>query len=112
MFRNEIGVKDGVNGFIVDFKLEKVNIKDIYEKELKFEYTPPDDDWGKILAKGKSTYQEELKTMVKVRCMLTYYDMELLRYVKVNEVFEVNLPRAKYLEKRKLVIIIEEQKND
>lgn len=50
----------------------------IFEKEVKpFKYEPPKDEWDKILAKGKSTYEEEKKMKVKVRCTKKYYDLEL-----------------------------------
>lgn len=52
----EIGVNKS-NGFILDFDLEKVPVKDIYEKNLTFKYTPKKDTWDKILAKGKTTYK-------------------------------------------------------
>ena len=52
--------------------------RQIFEKEVKpFKYTPPKDEWDKFLAKGKSTYQEELTTKVKVKCIMKYHDVEL-----------------------------------
>ena len=54
---HEIGVKHGINGFITDFELNNLDIDEIYNSELKFEYTPKTDTWDKELAKGKSTYQ-------------------------------------------------------
>ena len=103
---DEIGVKDGINGFIVDFDLSNVNIKDIYNKRLKFEYTPPKDAWGEILAKGKSTYQKDLKTKVKVKAIEQYDDVELNRTIKLNEEFTVSKVRAENLEEVGAVIIL------
>ena len=50
----------------------------VFEKEVKsFKYEPPKDEWDKILASGKNTYEEEKNMKVKVRCIRTYYDLEL-----------------------------------
>lgn len=35
---DEIGVKDGVNGFVVPFNMQGIDIKKIYESKLKFNY--------------------------------------------------------------------------
>lgn len=52
----EIGVTKS-NGFILDFDLKNVPVKEIYESNLTFKYTPKKDTWDKILAKGKTTYK-------------------------------------------------------
>ena len=93
----ELGVKNGENGFIVDFDLSNVNIKDIYKNSLKFEYKPKEDTWNKFLEEGKSSYQKDLKTMVKVQCIKTYNDMELNRKIFINETYKVNKIRAEEL---------------
>ena len=50
----------------------------IFEKEVKsFKYNPPKDEWDKFLVNDKSSYEEELKMKVKVRCVKNYYDLEL-----------------------------------
>jgi glycosyltransferase involved in cell wall biosynthesis len=93
----EIGVNKD-NGFILDFKLEKVPIKEIYKGLKKFEYTPPKDNWDKILKKGKSTYQDELKQKVKVRVIAPYFDLELKEYKKESDPpFTVGKVRADLL---------------
>lgn len=92
----ELGVVNGKNGFILDFDLNNIQIDKIYKGLPKFEYKPKEDTWSKYLAKGKSSYQEELKTMVKVKCIVPFYfDMELWKNVfKEDEPFEVNRIRA------------------
>lgn len=94
----EIGVKNGQNGFIVDFDLSNVNIKDIYQKSLKFKYEPKEDNWNEVLAKGESTYQKDLKTKVKVKCIKTYYDIDLQKYIyTTDKPYIVNKVRAEEL---------------
>lgn len=91
----ELGVLDGKNGFIVDFDMQNVPLEKIYKGLPKFEYEPKEDRWSKILAKGKSTYKEDMKKQVKVQCIVPFYtDMVLLRNVTKDEILEVNRLRA------------------
>lgn len=83
--------------------------RQIFEKKVKpFKYDPPEDEWNKILAKGKSTYQKELKQKVKVKAIRDYTDLELEKDIKKNDEYIVNKPRAEYLESIKFVEIIKE----
>lgn len=102
----EIGVKNNENGFILDFNLEKVNITDIYEKSFKFEYKSKKDNWDKILEKGESTYQKDLKIMVKVKCIKKYFDLELNKYQEVDDIYKVSKIRAEELEQLGLIEIL------
>lgn len=93
----EIGVNE-TNGFILDFNLSKVPVKEIYKGLPKFKYKPKQDNWNKILAEGKSTYAEEKHKMVKVKAISNYYDIQLRKNIKINEVYEVTMERAEELE--------------
>ena len=58
----------------------------IFEKDIKsFKYKIPKDDWDKVLVKDKSTYEEEKKMKVKVRCIKNYYDLELNTLITPDE---------------------------
>ena len=85
----EVGVKDGENAFVVDYDMNNVNVSDIYEKRLKFNFEAKKDGWRNILIKGKSNYKEEMKMKVKVKCksVLGYDDMLLKRHIKYEEEF-------------------------
>lgn len=93
----EIDIKDGENALFID----ETNVKEVAKKmlkPLKFTFKPIEDGYDKILAKGKSKYQEELKTIVKVRCIKPYTDIELgFKQVKEGDTWETNLVRAKDL---------------
>lgn len=105
---NEIGVKNGENGFILDFDLNNININDIYEKRLKFEYEPLKNNWDKILAKGESEYKKDLKILVDVKCINDFYDIENnleLRTID-DKPFKVNKARAEELEEKGFIEII------
>lgn len=93
----EIGVNK-TNGFILDFELNNVPIKEIYKGLPKFEYKPKADSWGKLLAKGESKYKKDLKTMISVKAIQPYYDMELNKNITPSDPpFKVNKVRAEVL---------------
>lgn len=57
----ELPVTDNEN-LILEYDCSNVDeiAKQIFEKKVKpFEYTPPEDEWNKLLVKRKSTYKEE-----------------------------------------------------
>lgn len=103
----EIGVINGKNGFIVDFDLSDVPTEDIYNKELKFEYTPKEDNWVDILEKGESTYKEELKMYYKVKALINFNDLEEKAKRKVGDIFEVSKIRADYLLDHDAIEVVE-----
>ena len=103
----EIGV-NSKNGFILDFELDKVPIDKIYKGLDPFEYKPKADSWSKILVKGKSTYQQELKTKVLIKAIKSWYDLELKREVTKGETIEVNKVRADYLIANDVAELLEE----
>jgi len=96
---------------ILDWNCNNVNevARQIFEKEVKpFEYTPPKDEWDKLLAKGKSTYKEEIKMKFLVEATNKYeetnsWDNELSevkgkRYIpKAGEQWEVSYERKEKL---------------
>jgi glycosyltransferase involved in cell wall biosynthesis len=106
----EIGVKDGENGFVLDYELNNVDVKKIYESNLKnkFKYKVPSDNWKKLLVEGENTYKEDLKKIVKVKCKKDYYDLQFNKMMTTkDDPYEVNKIRAEYLEELDLVIIVE-----
>ena len=86
---------------ICEYDMSNVDdvVKQMFEMDLKpFKYEPPKDNWNNLLEKGKSTYQKELKTMVKVRCVQKYFDMELDKLkTPDDDPYEVNKIRAEEL---------------
>lgn len=94
----EIGVVNKNNGFIIDLEMKNVPIKEIYKGLPKFKYEPKKDNWDKLLAKGKSTYQKDLKTMVLVKCISDYFDIELKQLkTKDSKPYKVNKIRTEEL---------------
>lgn len=108
----EIGIKDNVNALF--FNPDCSNVEEIAEKmrtPLKFEFKPVIDSYDKIIVDGTSKYQIDLNTIVTVKCACEpgYTDIELNRYIKQNEEFDVNKIRAEYLESIGFVKIIKKE---
>lgn len=101
---DELGVVDGVNGFIIDLDLSNLDVRKIYENagKMNFSYKPKDDIWGELLSPTKSTYQEELKMKKQVKATSKYEELEVrdneLGYIpKAGEVWDVDEARFKVL---------------
>lgn len=97
----ELGANES-NSFLLDFDLNDVPIKEIYEKKFYFKYTPKASNWDKVLAKGKSTYKEELNMRYEVEALEIYEkesisDSELKRVPKAGERFIVSKERLDVL---------------
>lgn len=75
----ELGVKDGVNGWICDFDMSNVDVEKIYNTPLNFKYEPPKDTWGEMLVKGKKEYKAENEDMNVVEAT------EKFSYSRFNE---------------------------
>lgn len=97
----EIGVKDRVNGFVLKHDMENIPVNEIVEGLKPFTYKPLKDEWGKILAKGKSTYAQDEKVLVE--CISNYYDLQLDRPVGLREQLYMPNERADELVDLKLV---------
>lgn len=95
----EIGIKDGENALFLNEDCS--NVTDVVKrmkKPLKFKFEPIKDDYDKLIVKSKSTYQQDLKTMVKVQCLKRYVDIETRElHTPDDEPYEVNKIRAEEL---------------
>lgn len=76
--------------------------KQIFEKKVEpFVYKIPKDNWGNILVKDKSIYQEEKEKLIKVKVLRTYTDIVLDKKLKKDAIVEMSLERIEYLIDRK-----------
>lgn len=91
---HEIGVKDGVNGWVLPMDMSSIPVEDIYKGLRKFKYTAPEDCWGELLVPGESDYAEKMKQIVRVRCKRVYYDLKFEREMVCGEEWEVPMLRA------------------
>ena len=121
-YLEEIGVKDGVNAYLMDFDCSNMeHIVDNIENVPKFKFKPLPDSYTKILYKSKSKYRGG-KKKVKVRALAVYeqqniQDSTLGRVPYAGEVFEVSEERYKVLSGNndfhtKFVELVEEAKEE
>jgi len=94
--------------------------RQIFEKEVKpFEYIPPKDEWDKLLAEGKSSYEEERKMKYLVEATNKYEitktsDNELsaqkgTKYIpKKGEQWIVDFERKELLQEKGYIKVISE----
>lgn len=106
----ELGVKDGENGWVVDFKMSNVDVEKIYNNVLKFNYEQKESNWDEILVKGESTYKEELEMKVKVQAIINFSDVEDGVPRRIGDVFECSKDRADYLLEHNAIKVLEEIK--
>jgi glycosyltransferase involved in cell wall biosynthesis len=91
----EMGVKTGINGYILDFSMNEIPINDIYTKIPKFTFKMPKDKYDELLINEPSTYTPD--KLVKVICKRSYKDLEFNRKIQKDEEIEITLERAEYL---------------
>ena len=98
-YLEEIGVKNSVNSYIMEFDCSNIDyIVENITNVPKFEFKQMKDIYGKILAKGKSKYEEKRKSIVKFQCTRPYKDLELKEHKNPDdEPYEVTLERAEFL---------------
>lgn len=100
-YLEEIGVKDGINSYIVEFDCS--NINDVAKRIVnipKFEFNKMEDIYNRLFTKKKSKIKEDI--MIKVEALKTYQelsceDVGLKRVPNPGEVFEVSKERLDVL---------------
>ena len=102
-------VVNGVNGWLLPLDMDSVPLEDICEHIPVFTWKPPKDRWGKILAPGKSTWQEELANSKTIRCIELYQDLELERNVLPGEILTLRPERAAVIVEKGFAEYIEEE---
>ena len=101
----EMGVKNGINGYILDFSMEDIPITQIYENIPKIAFKSPKDIYDKLLIDSKSTYTPD--KIVKVRALKSYSDIELDKFIPKGYEFEVMQSRAEELINREKGALVE-----
>ena len=96
----EIGVQDGLNGYVVPFDMKDIDVQKIYKKIPRFEPVPCDNEnivklWKKHLGKLTPTHSYKGGSdLVKVKVTQGYGDMELGRNMIPGEVVTMRKERA------------------
>jgi len=94
---HEIGVVNGVNGWILPMDMHSVPVDDIYKGLKKFKYTPPADRWGELLVPGEGYDEDDPSRPVTIRCKRVYYDLEFQREMNYGEEWVTSFQRANKL---------------
>ncbi len=77
-YLNEIGVKDGINSYILDFDCNNVEqvVENMINNKPTFKFHKLDDKYKDIFTNKKSTYKEDSNMKVRVKCIQNYWDIE------------------------------------
>lgn len=103
----EMGVENGVTGFILPLDMSDIPLEGIYKGVKKFKYTPRKDKYAALLAEGESTYSLDDKSMVELTIRQVFFDVQRNREMQPGErVWEareraeriVNMGFARYVE--------------
>lgn len=100
----EIGVVDGVNGFILPQSMEHIPLDAIQKGLEKFRYSAPSDRWGELLEPGAGSYLQDIGRGVAVECVSPYYDTQRKLSVSPGDVFCVSEERAETLLAHKVAV--------
>jgi glycosyltransferase involved in cell wall biosynthesis len=93
----EMGVENGINGYILDFSMKDIPIDDIYNKIPKVSYKAPKDIYNELLIDEPSKYKPE--TLVQCRALKTYTDNELNQRIQKGQLLpcKITIERAEEL---------------
>ena len=101
----EMGVKNEINGYILDFNMNNIPINQIYTNIPKFTFKAPKDIYNKLILDSEKTYEPE--KMVEVRCIKGYNDIELNTFIPKGYEFKIRQSRAEELMKHPKGALVE-----
>ena len=97
-YLEEIGVKDGVNSYIVEFDCSNVNeVANKITNIPKFTFKQLEDNYKCIFKRSKSNYEEEKEMEVKVKALIDFSDIEAGINRDRGDEFICSKERADYL---------------
>lgn len=103
----EQGLKDGENCYYIPFEVDGFDVEKI-KTIPKYKAFIQEDNWGKVLAPGNSTYQEDLKTEVELIATKAFQNAETGQLYAEGEKFKVNKIRAEEILERKVATYAQE----
>ena len=116
---DEIGVKDGVNAYVLPFDMENIDVQKIYENKLLFDYDYNNinikKQWMAILGEAKpfKKYIYRGDEKMKIQVIKDYKDIENNNQLrKVGEVYDCKKERADYIVLKGFAKYVEEVKEE
>ena len=106
---HEQGIEDGKTGWILPMDMSEIPVKKIYKGIKKFTWQPPESHYETVLAKGKSTYEKDLKRIVRLRAKIRFLDLKTDTVRAEGEEWEATWERGIDLERKEIAEIIDEQ---
>ena len=104
----EIGVINGVNGFVVSKDMEDLPLSAIYKGLKKFKYEVLADKWNELLLPVPPDYEEQMNEIVKVRCKKVFIDLERNVTTMPGSEWFCTRRRAEVLDDLDVIDIVEE----
>ena len=94
----EMGIKSGVNGYVLPFTMDNIPIEDIYNKIPKFEFKAPKDKYDELLVKKPKTYNPN--ELFLCRALKNYYDVVFKKDIKKGNLLPEPITRERAEELR------------
>jgi glycosyltransferase involved in cell wall biosynthesis len=103
----EMGVKNGINGYILPFDMEKIPLKEIYRHIPEFTFKAPKDIYDKLLVKKSRTYDPN--KLVQCRARISYTDNMFKKRIKKGELLPepITIARAEELMSNPKGVLVE-----
>ena len=103
----EMGIKDGVNGYIIPFDLDfdVTKLKNVPKVKYKYDNDAIYKEWVEILGKEPPRRDYKPPELVLTKIKRNYYDIELCKDVNVGEVYDMRRDRALELVGKGLIIM-------
>lgn len=110
----ELGFRNEVDGYIVPFDMNNIDVEKIYHHIPVVDYNYNNDEcinqWIDLLGDPNPVgdyYYREDENLVRMRITQEYYDLLLQRTLKPGEIVEVPVERAEYISKNKYSVILD-----
>ena len=103
----EQGIENGKTGWILPMNMKEIPVKKIVKGVPKFTWTPPESHYEKVLVKGKSTYEEDLKKPVRLRAKMPFLDIKEDKMRFEGEEWDATLLRGIDLMNKKIAEILD-----
>lgn len=102
----EMGIRNGVNGFVLPMDMKHIPIEEIYAGLPPFKYKPRADRWGELLGKEPETWTAEREQDVTVEAIIRFIDVKTHDVREPGERWGCSFARALDLEEKGLTRMV------